>query len=161
MKISELLIPELKHETQLVEKFLKRVPQDKLDWKPHEKSMSMGKLCAHLVEIYDWIPGTMNVDEMDMAGYKSPTATSIDELISKLPEVAKVAETALDKDDDEYWRDWAMKQDGAVLMQMPKYTVLRSMVLNQFPHHRAQLGVYFRMLDISVPSTYGPSADES
>ncbi len=161
MKISELLIPELKHETQITEKFLKRVPQDKLDWKPHEKSMPMGKLCAHLVELYGWIPGTMDVDEMDMANYQRPSLNSIDEMLSKLPEFAQAAEAALDKEDDEYWKDWTMKRDGAVLMKMPKYTVLRSMVLNQFPHHRAQLGVYFRMLDVDVPATYGPSADES
>lgn len=161
MKISELLIPELKHETYLTEKFLKRVPEDKLTWKIHEKSMSISQLCTHLVEIYDWIPGAMEVDEMDMTNYKSPTFTSINELLSKLPKVAKVAEISLDKEDAEYWKEWTMKSGDKVLMQMPKYKVLRSMVLNQFPHHRAQLGVYFRMLDINVPATYGPSADES
>ena len=161
MKISELLIPELKHETQILEKFLKRVPQDKFDWKPHEKSMSMGELSGHLVELYGWIPGTMDMDEMNMANYQSPTVTSINEVISKLPEVAQAAEKSLARDNDEYWKNWTMKQGEEVLMQMPKYTVLRYFVFNQFPHHRAQLGVYLRMLDINVPATYGPSADES
>ena len=161
MKISELLIPELQHETQLIEKFLRRVPQDKLDWKPHEKSMSMGQLCTHLVELYNWIPGTMDSDELELADYQPLKITAVDEMLSKLPEFMQAAEASLNKEDSEYWKEWAMKRNGEVIMKMPKYKVLRSMVLNQFPHHRAQLGVYLRILDISVPATYGPSADES
>ncbi len=160
MKISELLIPELQHETKLTETFLKRVPDDKLEWTPHEKSMPLGKLAAHLVEMYVWIPSTMNMDALDLASYQSPQAAGSAELISKLHELAPDAEKSLDKEDDVYWQTWSMTQGDQVLMSMPRYTVLRSMVLNQFPHHRAQLGVYFRMLDISVPATYGPSADE-
>lgn len=161
MQISELLIPELEHETQLTETFLKRVPGDKLSWKPHDKSMPLGQLCAHLVEIYGWIPATMDVDTLDMAGYQPPQTKSIDDMIAKLHELEPAAKEALKKDNDTYWQTWTMKHGDKVLMQMPRYTAIRSMVMNQFPHHRAQLGVYLRLLDVDVPATYGPSADET
>ena len=161
MNISDLLIPELKHETQLNETFLKRVPDDKLEWSPHEKSLPMGKLCAHIVEIYGWIPATMEGDTFDMATYQPPQIATTDAMLSKLHELAPAAEKALQKDNDTYWQTWTMKHGDKVLMQMPRYTAIRSMVMNQFPHHRAQLGVYLRLLDIDVPATYGPSADES
>ena len=161
MNISELLIPELKHETELTKKFLSRVPADKLEYAPHEKSMPMRRLCTHLVEMYDWIPATMDLDVLDLASYQRPQMNSVDDMLSKLHELAPAAEKALQKDNDVYWLTWTMKQGDKVLMQMPRYTCIRSMVMNQFPHHRAQLGVYLRLLDIDVPATYGPSADES
>ena len=161
MNISELLIPELRHEGQLTETFLQRLPDDKLSWAPHEKSMPLGNLAAHLVEMFAWIPATMNADVLDLAGYQRPAMAGLDELMSKLHELLPVAEQALEKDNDVYFQSWTMKRGDKVLMAMPRYKVLRSMVLNQFPHHRAQLGVYFRILGLSVPATYGPSADES
>ena len=161
MTISELLIPELEHETQLTETFLKRVPADKLEWAPHEKSMPLGKLCAHLVEIYSWIPATMDLDTMDMASYHAPKAGSVDAVLDNLHTLAPLAATSLKKDDSLYWETWTMTQGEEVLMQMPRYTMLRSFVLSQFPHHRAQLGVYLRLLDVAVPASYGPSADEA
>lgn len=161
MNISELLIPELKHETQLTETFLKRVPEDKLEWSPHAKSMPMGQLSAHLVELFGWIPATMNEDTLDLATYQRPEMNSVESMINKLHELAPEAEKSLQKDNDVYWQTWTMKRGDKVLMQMPRYTCIRSMVMNQFPHHRAQLGVYLRLLDIDVPATYGPSADES
>ena len=159
MNISELLIPELRTETKLNETFLRSVPQDKLDWAPHEKSMPMGLLCSHLVEIYTWISTTMDVDVLDMANYLPLRENTIEALLTKLSELAPAAEKSLNKDNDVYWQPWTMKHDEKVLMEMPRYTALRSLVLGQFPHHRAQLGVYLRLLDIPVPSTYGPSAD--
>lgn len=161
MNISELLIPEIQHETKLTATFLKRVPGDRLEYSPHEKSMPMGRLCAHLVEMYGWIPATMDLDVLDLATYQRPEMDSVESMINKLHELAPAAEASLQKDNDVYWQTWTMKQGDKVLMQMPRYTCIRSMVMNQFPHHRAQLGVYLRLLDVDVPSTYGPSADES
>ena len=161
MNISELLIPELKHETERNEAFFKRVPADKLEWAPHEKSMPMGKLCAHIVELYGWIPPTMDVDTFDMATYRAPEQADPEMLITRLHELAPAAEQALQKDNDTYFKTWTMKHGDKVLMQMPRYTAIRTMVMNQFPHHRAQLGVYLRLLGVDVPATYGPSADES
>lgn len=160
MNISELLIPELENETQLTETFLKRVPKDKLEWAPHEKSMPMGKLCAHLVELYGYLSAAMDSDTLDFATFQQPQLTTIDDMLDKLPEIASTAEQALRKDNEVYQQTWTMKQGDKILGQMPRYTAIRSN-LNQFPHHRAQLGVYLRLLDIAVPTTYGPSADES
>ena len=161
MELQHLLISELQHEVVLTEKFLKRIPADKLEWRPHKKSMSIKQLANHLAEIPSWITATMEMDEMDMAGYKSPDFDSIEEILEILQNNTSEAEAALRKPDSEYEKNWKMMQDGKVLMDMPKYSVLRMMVLNQLPHHRAQLGVYFRLLDIPVPATYGPSADEN
>lgn len=160
MKIHEILIPQLQQEVALTEKFLKRIPEDKLDWKPHKKSMSIRELANHLAELPTWITGTMNAGAMDVKGYKPLDHASVDQMIKELKENSAEAEASLKKSDDEFERKWKMTNDGEILFELPKLNVLQSMVMNQFPHHRAQLGVYFRLLDISVPATYGPSADE-
>ncbi|MDR5590992.1 DinB family protein [Christiangramia sp. SM2212] len=161
MKIHEFLIPQLQQEVALTEKFLKRIPEDEMGWKPHEKSMSIKELANHLAEIPSWITGTMDHDSMDLSGYKSPAKDSVKEIIELLKKNNAEAEKALQKPDEEFSKNWKMIVNGETAMEMPKYNVLQAVVMNQFPHHRAQLGVYFRLLDISVPSTYGPSADES
>ncbi|WP_037319791.1 DinB family protein [Salegentibacter sp. Hel_I_6] len=160
MEIQKLLISELQHEVVLTEEFLKRIPADKMDWRPHKKSMSIKQLANHLAEIPSWITATMEMDEMDMAGYKSPDFETVGEILEVLQNNTSEAEAALKKTDAEYEKNWKMIIDGKAVMDMPKFSVLRMMVLNQLPHHRAQLGVYFRLLDIPVPATYGPSADE-
>ncbi|TDN84741.1 putative damage-inducible protein DinB [Salegentibacter sp. 24] len=161
MELQNLLISELQHEVVLTEKFLKRIPKDKMEWRPHKKSMSIRQLANHLAEIPSWITATMEMDEMDMTDYKSPDFDTMEEILKVLLNNTSEAEAALRKPDKDYQKNWKMMQGGKVLMDMPKYSVLRMMVLNQLPHHRAQLGVYFRLLNISVPATYGPSADEN
>jgi len=160
MEIQKLLIPELEHEVALTEKFLRRIPKDKLDWRPHPKSMSIKQLGSHLAELPSWVVGTMSQDEMIMDEYKPPINDNVDEMIKTLKSAAKEAVDSLKVANTEYDRKWKMIQGGQTVMEMPKYQVLRGMVLNQFPHHRAQLGVCLRLLNESVPATYGPSADE-
>ena len=160
MNISELLIPEFERETKLTETFLKRVPKDKLEWTLHEKSRPMGTLCAHLVELYGYISDTMDNDTLDFATYQPPQLTTINDMLAKLPELAATAEQALQKDNESYQQTWTMKNGDKVFMQIPRYTAIR-LNLNEILHHRAQLGVYLRLLDVAVPATYGPSADES
>lgn len=160
MNISELLIPELERETQLTETFLNRVPKDKLEWSPHEKSTPMGRLCAHLVELYSYISDTMDSDTLDFATFQPPQLTTIDDMLDGLPDLAAAAEQSLQKDNEVYQQTWTMKNGDKVFTQMPRYTAIRSN-LNEIVHHRAQLGVYLRLLDVAVPATYGPSADES
>jgi len=161
MKIHEFLIPQLQQEVALTEKFLKRIPEDKMSWKPHDKSMTIKEIANHLAEIPEWISGTMDSDGWDLEGYQTPSKNTVTEIVADLKNNASAAEKALQKPDEEYSKTWKMTQGENVLMEMPRFNVLQSMVMNQFPHHRAQLGVYFRLLDISVPATYGPSADES
>lgn len=161
MDVKDFFIQELQQEAALTEKFLKRIPEDKMDWRPHKKSMSFRQLGNHLAEIPSWITGTMEMEEMDMEGYKSPDFATVDEMVTALKNNVSEAEAALNKADKEFKNNWKMTQNGEVLMEMPRYNVLQAMVMNQFPHHRAQLGVYLRLNDLSVPATYGPSADES
>ncbi|TQO37984.1 DinB family protein [Arenibacter algicola] len=160
MEIQKLLIPELEHEVALTEKFLRRIPKDKLDWRPHPKSMSIKQLGSHLAELPSWVVGTMSQDEMIMDEYKPPINGNVDDMIKTLKSAAKEAADSLKVANSEYDKKWKMIQGGKTVMEMPKYQVLRGMVLNQFPHHRAQLGVCLRLLNESVPATYGPSADE-
>tara|TARA_R100000935_G_scaffold58917_1_gene99876 strand:- start:21119 stop:21604 length:486 start_codon:yes stop_codon:yes gene_type:complete len=160
MEIQKLLIPELEHEVALTEKFLRRIPKDKLDWRPHPKSMSIKQLGSHLAELPSWVVGTMSQDEMIMDEYKPPINDNVDDMIKTLKSAATEAADSLKVANSEYDKKWKMIQGGKTVMEMPKYQVLRGMVLNQFPHHRAQLGVCLRLLNESVPATYGPSADE-
>tara|TARA_R100000935_G_scaffold57011_2_gene89879 strand:- start:1176 stop:1661 length:486 start_codon:yes stop_codon:yes gene_type:complete len=161
MRIQDLLRSELQHEVMLTEKFLKRIPEDKLSWKPHNKSMSILELGNHLVEIPSWITGTMEMEEMNMDGYEAKKLKSVDELIATLKENTSEALESLKKEDSEYLKNWKMIAGEETVMDMPRINVLRNMVFNQIPHHRAQLGVYFRLLDIPVPASYSPSADEN
>ena len=160
MEIHKLLIPELQYETSLLIKFLERVPEEQFDWKPHEKSATLKGLCNHLAEIPSWIAPTMAYDEVDLDQYQVPSFDSIADMIAAVQDNVKAAESALQTDDANYWQMWTMRQGEHVIMELPKYTALRFMVFNQIPHHRAQLGVYLRLLDIPVPASYGPSADE-
>ncbi|SDS66911.1 DinB family protein [Gramella sp. MAR_2010_147] len=160
MKIYAFLVPQFQQEIALTEKFLKRIPEDKMDWKPHDKSMSIQELANHLAEIPEWVAGTMDFEAWDLKDYQAPAKTSVNEILEDLRNNASMAEKALQKPDEVYRETWKMTEGETVLMEMPRFNVLQSIVMNQFPHHRAQLGVYFRLLDISVPATYGPSADE-
>lgn len=160
MQIQHLLIPELQYEVVLTEKFLRRIPEDKMEWRPHPKSMSIKELANHLAEIPSWATVAMETNEMEMKGYKSPSLDSIDKIVELLKNNANQAEEALRKPNEAFEELWKMTMEGNTLLEMPKLNVLRTMVLSQLPHHRAQLGVYFRLLDIPVPASYGPSADE-
>lgn len=160
MELQKFLISELQHEVVLTEKFLERIPDGKFNWRPHPKSRSVRQLANHLAEIPSWITATMELDEMDMQGYTSPNFETLKEIMEILRNNTSEAEAALKKPDAEFEKTWKMLRGEKVLIEMPKFNVLRMVVMNQLPHHRAQLGVYFRLLDIPVPATYGVSADE-
>lgn len=116
MNISELLIPELERETQLTETFLNRVPKDKLEWSPHEKSTPMGRLYAHLVELYSYISDTMDSETLDFATFQPPQLTTIDDMLDGLPDLAAAAEQSLQKDNEVYQQTWTMKNGDKVLV---------------------------------------------
>jgi len=160
MELQHLLIPEFQYEITLTEKFIKRLPANKLDWRPHSKSMSILQLANHLSEIPQLVIAVMDKEELNFADYKVPDNKNIDEIVQFLRTGASRAESSLRKTDEEYQEIWKLKKGDQTLIEMPRLNVLRNLALNQLPHHRAQLGVYFRLLDIPVPATYGPSADE-
>ena len=164
MTIAELLLPELDQELATTRRVLERVPDDKLGWKPHEKSFSMGELASHVANLIKWTDVTMNKTEMDMAtvppGDMNKAATSRAQLLEWFDANAASARTAMNRSDADYFVPWTLKQGAQVFFTMPRYGCIRSFVINHVVHHRAQLSVYLRLNNIAVPAIYGPSADE-
>ena len=164
MTIAELLLPEVDQEMATTRRVLERVPDDKFDWKPHDKSWSMADLASHIVNMIKWTDVTMNAAEFDMAtvppGQINPSAGSRAQLLEWFDANAAAARAALQKSDADYFVPWSLKQRGQVVFTMPRYTCIRSFFLNHVVHHRAQLAVYLRLNNIPVPALYGPSADE-
>lgn len=166
MSISETLLPEFDYEMASTRKTLERVPEDKFDWKPHQKSMPMGGLATHLANIPTWAIHAIKKDSIDIApvGQAPPRAepaTSLEEVLERFDQaVSDAREAILGANDEEIMQPWSLLSGGKVVMTLPRIAVLRSFVMNHTIHHRAQLGVYLRLNDIAVPSIYGPSADE-
>jgi uncharacterized damage-inducible protein DinB len=162
MPIVETLLPEFDHEMSITRKVLERVPDDRIDWKPHAKSYDVGQLAQHLATIPLWGTLTLTQSQVDVAGMPplAPLRTrrAILELFDGHAASARAA--LVDRSDAELKAQWSLKRDGHVVFTMPKHAVWRSFVISHLIHHRAQLGVYLRLLDVPVPSTYGPSADE-
>jgi uncharacterized damage-inducible protein DinB len=163
MSIAQSLLPEFDHEFATLRKTLERVPEGKGDYAPHTKSMPMGRLAGHLAELPGWVNATIEADELDFAkmDYKPFVPANTAELITALDAaVAKARPVLAGASDADMMKPWTLKQGDKVFFTMPKVAVLRSFVMNHMIHHRAQLGVYLRLNDVPVPSTYGPSADE-
>jgi uncharacterized damage-inducible protein DinB len=167
MGISESMLPEFDNEMANTRKTLERVPLEKSDWKPHEKSTAMGGLATHLSNIPTWVGYTIDQDSLDLAPGGKPmppmeVAKSQEELLASFDaNVAKARVAIAGASDADLFKPWSLMMNGNTLMTLPKVAVLRSFVMNHLIHHRAQLGVYLRLNDIAVPSVYGPSADES
>jgi len=167
MPINQALLPEFDHEMANTRKTLERVPDDKLGWKPHDKSMTLGRLAGHIAEMPGWAAATVDHESFDVAPPGAPpqpglSAKSRQEVLqifdAKVAEARAVIARATD---EQLMQNWTLLAGGKKLLSMPKIAVLRSFVMNHVIHHRAQLGVYLRLNDISVPSLYGPSADEN
>ena len=164
MTIAELLQPEFDQETAATRRVLERVPDDKLAWKPHGKSFSMGALASHIATMVPWANDTMTRTELDLAKVPieemTKVANSREELLQWFDTNVSAARAALARPDGDYFVPWTLKQGETVFFTMPRYNCIRSFLLNHIVHHRAQLGVYLRLNDIPVPGVYGPSADE-
>ncbi len=156
------MIPEFDREFAETRRSLERIPEDKFDWKPHEKSFTLHQLAAHVAEIARWVPVTLNMDEFDIdSPYDRVVPETKEEILAHFDEGVAEARSLIEAaTSDQLMSTWSMKKGGEVTMSMPKGVVLRSFILNHNVHHRAQLGVYLRMLDVPVPGHYGPSADE-
>ncbi len=167
MGLAATLLPEYDHEMANARKCLERVPEDKFDWKPHEKSMSLGDLATHMANLPSWTLLSIEQDSFDMAppGEDPPRVDSVDSLEGALAMFDKnisAGRAAIEGASDEHLlAPWALLHGGNEVFKMPRVAVLRSMIMNHMIHHRAQLGVYLRLNDVAVPSMYGPTADES
>jgi uncharacterized damage-inducible protein DinB len=166
MKLSELFLPEFDSEIKGVRRTLERVPENKFDWRPHEKSGTMGWLAGHLANLPWWATITIQQDSLDlMPGGKPMPAAPVPKTTQELLALfdGKVAEgraAIAGASDEELCKPWTLYKNGQQILQLPKFVVLRNFVLNHMIHHRAQLGVYLRLNNVPVPSLYGPSADE-
>lgn len=167
MPIAAALLPEFDHEMTGTRRALERVPDDKFDWKPHDKSAALGALATHLANLPHWVVITIDQDSLDLTPpgggpYVQPVASSTAELLDAFDAKTAAAREALSGASDEVlMQPWTLKKGGADVFTMPRAGVLRTFVMNHLIHHRAQLGVYLRLLDVPVPSLYGPSADEA
>lgn len=166
MSLSRALLAEFDYEMVSTRKTLERLPSGKKDWRPHPKSMTLGRLAGHLAEIPGWVIPTIRQDSLDLAPpgqppYEAVVADSAQAALELFDKNVAAAREALAVADDSKMMDtWTLLVGGRTVLSMPRASVLRGFVMNHLIHHRAQLGVYLRLNDIPVPSTYGPSADE-
>lgn len=161
--LGQRLTAELRHEAISTRKMLERIPADKLAWKPHEKSMTLERIAGHIVEMVGWTKETMTQDELDFSKYDyTPKSYSNSaELVADFDKnVAQAVEILKDISNETMSKTWRMRNGEEIYFEMPKAAVIRSFVMSHIIHHRGQLSVYLRLLDIPVPSIYGPSADE-
>ena len=157
------LSQELKRELALTRRLLERVPSDKFDWQPHPKSMKLGTLASHMANLVGFLQMSLQGPETDMATVQfPPSPTETDEVLRRFDLNAENIHKALADVDDATFNDmWTMRRGEQVFMQMPRTAVARVLVLNHLIHHRGQMSVYLRLLDIPVPAIYGGSADEA
>ena len=156
------LLAELEQETAATQAFLESVPADKLDWRPHDKSMTLGQLALHVATLPASMCDFASGDSFDVeaADFQPASPESIDELIPKLREsVEKAASYLGTLNDEKAMQDWRLHRGGEELFKVPRIALLRSLLFNHWYHHRGQLSVYLRLLDVPVPVAYGPTAD--
>ena len=164
MSIAESIMQEFALEAGTTQKYMERLPDDKLAWKPHEKSMSLARLATHVAEIPSWIRIIVSSDELDLAA-REPRPQELNsqkEIFDIFRAQVEDSKKALaGKNDQELMLPWKLKMGSQVILELPRAVALRSLVMNHFIHHRGQLSVYLRLSGVPVPATYGPSADES
>lgn len=157
------LLTELAHETATARRHLERLPDHQFGWRPHVKSFTAGELASHMVDCIRWTTSIFSADELDMDArpYKPFSAKSSAELIESFDaEVAKAKQAMASSSDMSATQPWRLKMRGKVRFEKPREDVFRDMTLSHLIHHRGQFSVYLRLLEVPVPGSYGPTADE-
>ena len=162
MPLNQALLPEFDHEMANTRKSLERVPDGKLAWKPHSKSMSLGGLGTHLATINHWAEAIIGQESFDVKNAPPyPELKSRAQMVEAFDKNVATARKAIaGASDEQLMKPWSLQSGGKTVFTLPRIAVLRSFIMNHVIHHRAQLGVYLRLNDVPVPSIYGPSADE-
>lgn len=163
MDIIQLLLKEIDAESATTRKMLQRVPTERWDWKPHEKSMSLKQLSLHVAELPGWVAMALTTTELDFAAqpYSQPAITEHDQLMQVFEKALEAGKSKLlQAKEEDLAPAWTLRHGEHVLMSTNKYGLIRHSI-SQTIHHRAQLGVYLRLLNIPIPGSYGPSADEA
>jgi uncharacterized damage-inducible protein DinB len=159
---SQNLLPEFEQEMKNTRKLLECIPDGKLDFQPHPKSMDLAQLATHVAQVPGWTNHLLDQDVLDLDPAMKPViASSKDELLRIFDQGVATARQRISATTDESWhKTWTFKVGGTTLMSEPRAAVMRSVIMNHLIHHRAQLGVYLRLKDVAIPGMYGPSADE-
>ena len=162
MPILDALLPEFDHEMATTRRVLERAPEAQFNWKPHDKSMSMGELAGHLANIPFWCTATLQDTSLDLAHYprNAPPATRADLLKGFDERVTAARARLVSTTDPEFMVPWTLKHGDQEFFTMPRISVLRTFVMNHIVHHRGQLTVYLRLNNVPLPPIYGPTADE-
>lgn len=163
MKVIDWLATQFDQETNTTRRHLERLPADKLDWRPHEKSYTAGALASHIVECVAWTTDIFRKNEVnfDPATYKPYIAGSTSELLERFEKAVSDGKRALEETDDEAaMQPWSLKMGGKLLFERPRIDVFRDFTLGHLIHHRGQYSVYLRLLNVPVPGSFGPTADE-
>ncbi|MBK9718410.1 MAG: DUF664 domain-containing protein [Saprospiraceae bacterium] len=162
MNLNQTILAELKQEAASTRNLLALVPFEKSDFKPHEKSMSLGRLARHVAEISGWWKECLILDELDFSkgDFTPKTLNSTEELLDLHDRMVEQAEKILNETlESEFEKPWTMRNGEMIYFTMPKANVVRSWCMNHLYHHRGQLTVYLRLLNVPLPATYGTSAD--
>lgn len=162
MTISELLLPEFDKEMKGTRSLLERVTDEHLAYKPHEKSMGLGRLASHIAEMTQWADHTLTMDKLELTPDTKPfNSNSSVEILDHFDKWAVTAREALAKTTDEdFQKNWQLIFGGHAVLSGPRYEIFRGVIMNHLIHHRAQLGVYLRLNNLAIPGLYGPSADD-
>jgi len=163
MSLFAPLIKEFENETAITRRLLALVPEDQFDWRPHPKSFSLAELTSHLVNLTGWVRLTLtqNELELDPDAHSPWKAAGRDDLLATFDRHVTDSLTVMkERTDDVLQQNWSMKMCGKTIWEMSKGAVLRTFIFSHLIHHRGQLTVYLRQLEIPLPSVYGPTADE-
>jgi len=162
MRLVDPLLMEIDQEAQTTKRVLERIPEDKLSWKPHPKAFSLGQLALHIASVPGSVAAAAAPDTMEAPSFSQPEAKSRQEVLDTFSKSLATAKETLKKmDDARLMSTWSLTKNGRVLMSIPRIGFIRSILMNHNYHHRGQLSVYLRILNVPVPSIYGPSADEN
>ncbi len=166
VSISEALLPKFDQEVSTTRKLLEAVPEDRFAWSPHEKSMTLGRLAGHLAELPGWAAAIIDADEFDVKpqgdgeSYSPPTFEKLSDILTAFDEnTARARALIAAKRDAEMMAPWTLKKEGSVQFSVPRVGAIESFLIHHLIHHRGQLSVYLRLLDVPVPQIYGPTAD--
>ena len=160
MSIAETLLPEFDQEMTTTRRLIERVPTEKGKWKPHPKSFPLGHLTQLVVMMPSWITNVVQETSLDLANYPGYSYETTEDLVKTFDKNVKEARAALSKTSDkDFTVNWSLRHGDNVFLTAPRATIVRQ-TINHFVHHRGQLTVYLRLIDVPIPSIYGPTADE-
>ena len=166
MTIARSLLPEFDHEMRTTRSLLERLPEARGQWQPHPKSMTLAQLAAHVTAMIKWVNATINLTELDFsspeaAQYAPPRFETTAALVETFDANVRAAREAIaGASDADLMAGWTLRNGEHKILSLPRVAALRSFVMNHHIHHRGQLSVYLRLLDVPLPSIYGPTADE-